>query len=59
MRIWMIMVVLAFLATGVSGKVITVDDNWSGADYSKIQDAIDNANDGDVIRFTKGSMRRI
>jgi len=37
-----------------SADTITVDDN-SGADYVKIQDAIDNAMDGDTIRVYEGT----
>lgn len=35
------------------GTIITVDDN-GGADYTRIQDAIDAASDGDIIRVRPG-----
>lgn len=38
----------------VSGTVWTVDDDWSSADFSSIQDAVDQAADGDVIRVYEG-----
>ncbi len=37
----------------VSGKTITVDDDGD-ADHEKIQDAIDNATDGDTVRVHDG-----
>jgi parallel beta-helix repeat protein len=39
-----------------SGKIITVDDS-GGADYTKIQDAIDDAFPGDTIRIKSGTYR--
>jgi len=44
--------ILLFIGTG-SGKTITVDDDGE-ADYSIIQDAIDNASKGDTIRVFEG-----
>jgi len=35
------------------GKTVTVDDD-GGADYTKIQDAVDNAKEGDTIRVYEG-----
>ncbi|MEA1866354.1 MAG: NosD domain-containing protein, partial [Euryarchaeota archaeon] len=43
----------AFVGTS-SAKVITVDDS-GGADFTKIQDAIDVANDGDTIYTYNGT----
>jgi len=47
---------LAFLVAvgGTEAKTITVDDD-GGADYEKIQDAINAAEDGDTIRVYAGS----
>ncbi len=48
-----LLAVLAFITDGVEGRTITVDDD-GGADYEKIQDAIDNATDGDTVRVWEG-----
>ena len=42
-----------FFPNVVSGRTITVDDD-GGADFTTIQDAIDNATDGDTIRVFRG-----
>ncbi len=48
-------VVLLFLGTNnVTAETITVDDDV-GADYTKIQDAINNAEEGDMIRVWEGT----
>ncbi len=44
---------LLFLAPSSSGTTITVDDD-GGADYTKIQDAVDNATVGDTILVYQG-----
>jgi len=47
--------ILLLIASGTSeGAPIFVDDD-GGMDYDNIQDAIDNANDGDVINVADGS----
>ena len=46
--------VFLFLPDGGEGATITVDDD-GGADYTKIQDAIDNATDGDTIEVWEGT----
>ncbi len=38
-----------------SGKTITVDDDDDSADHMNIQDAIDNATEGDTIRVWEGT----
>ena len=45
---------LAAGSGGARGETITVDDSGS-ADYEKIQDAIDNATEGDTIRVWEGT----
>ena len=45
--------ILLFLSEGGEGRTITVDDDGEG-DYTSIQDAIDNATDGDTIRVWEG-----
>lgn len=45
--------VLAFMIEETSGKTITVDDD-GGADYENIQDAIDEAENGDTVRVHDG-----
>ena len=47
-------IVLLFYVGSVSGRTITVDDD-GGAECEKIQDAIDNATDGDTIRVFDGT----
>ena len=49
-----LLVVLAAGSGEAEGKTLTVDDD-GGADYEKIQDAIDNATEGDVIRVWEGT----
>jgi len=52
-----LLVLVLVLAAGsgrVEGKTITVDDD-GGADYEKIQDAIDAAEEGDTIRVYEGT----
>lgn len=51
---FVILMILVVLAQGVEGRTITVNDN-GGADYRKIQDAIDDADGGDTIRVFKGT----
>ena len=46
--------VLAVGTENTEGKTITVDDS-GGANYTKIQDAIDAAEDGDTIRVYEGT----
>ncbi len=41
---------LAFVGEFAEARTITVDDD-GGADYEKIQDAIDNATNGDTVRI--------
>ena len=50
----LLLLVLAAGSGGARGKTITVDDD-GGGDYSKIQDAIHNAEDGDTIRVWEGT----
>ncbi len=45
--------VLALVVDGVEGRTITVDDD-GGADYEKIQDAINASQDGDTVRVYEG-----
>ncbi len=44
---------LVKISSGAGTRTITVDDS-GGADYTKIQDAIDNASDGDTILVYSG-----
>ncbi len=46
-------ILVLVLGSNVNGTTITVDDDV-GADYEKIQDAIDNATDGDTVRVYEG-----
>ena len=48
-----LLAVMLFVTDGVEGRTITVDDD-GGADYEKIQDAIDAAEDGDTVRVWEG-----
>ena len=48
----MVLCIINIMGNG-SAKTITVDDD-GGADYEKIQDAIDNATDGDTITVWEG-----
>ncbi len=43
------------LVVGVEGADIYVDDDWPGADYETIQDALDNSLDGDTIYVYAGT----
>jgi len=57
MFLFMAAMLLLVLATGgenTQGRTITVDDD-GGADYEKIQDAIDAAEEGDTIRVYEGT----
>ena len=63
MSVWIVLGALAFLAGslllvllsgGGEGATITVDDD-GGADYERIQDAIDNATAGDTIEVREGT----
>jgi len=49
-----ILVFVLVTAQGVEASTITVNDN-GGADYRRIQDAIDNADEGDTIRVYRGT----
>ena len=60
-RSTVIMLGMLFIASGfllvidgVEGKTITVDMN-GGADFTKIQDAINSSSDGDIIRVWEGT----
>ena len=48
------LVSLLVIMEGAEGKTITVDDDGNG-DYERIQQAIDNATDGDTIRVWDGT----
>jgi len=48
-----VLTVISLGGKGVGGETITVDDD-GGADYERIQDAIDNATQGDIIRVFDG-----
>ena len=54
----LLLVCIAFLSLGLvqegAGKTITVDDD-GGADYEKIQWAIENATEGDTIQVAEGT----
>jgi len=50
------LVSLLVVVEEAEGKTITVDDD-GGADYEKIQDAIDAAEDGDTVRVYEGLHR--
>lgn len=47
------LILLVFLTGNGSGRTITVDDD-GGAEYERIQDAIDESMDGDIIRVWDG-----
>jgi len=47
-------ILMTILGEGGEGETITVDDG-GGADYTRIQDAIDNSRDGDTIRVFEGT----
>ncbi len=50
-----ILLAALILASGpTSGKEITVDDD-GGADYTKIQPAVENASNGDIVRVLPGT----
>jgi len=51
-----ISLLLLLLPGGGEGATITVDDD-GGADYTKIQDAIDNATEGDTIEVRDGTYK--
>jgi len=58
MRMWLIgvMIIVALGIAGCSqGATYTVDDDGDWANYSTIQDAIDNATDGDTIEVYNGT----
>jgi parallel beta-helix repeat protein len=44
-----------FLLGGAGAETIIVDDDWSGADYDTISEAIVNADPGDTIRVYDGT----
>ncbi len=48
-----LLAVMAFATDGVEGRTIIVDDD-GGADYEKIQDAINASEDGDTVRVWEG-----
>lgn len=49
-----VLFIFAFAVKEATAKTITVDDD-GGADYEKIQDAIDNATEGDTVRVWEGT----
>jgi len=49
-----VLVFVLVTSHGVEASTITVNDN-GGADYTRIQDAIDDADEGDTIRVYKGT----
>jgi len=49
-----VLLVLAAGSENAKGRTITVDDS-GGADYEKIQDAIDDTTEGDTIRVYEGT----
>jgi len=51
---WLMVLGLLNLVQTGSAKTITVDDD-GGVDYTRIQDAIDNATEGDSIRVFEGT----
>jgi len=51
-------VLLLMLAGETEGKITTVDDS-GGADYSNIQDAVDAAQEGDIIRVFDGTYNEV
>ncbi len=53
--LWLL-AVLVFVTDGVEGRTITVDDD-GGAEYEKIQDAINASDDGDTIRVHDGDYK--
>ncbi|MCI0496941.1 MAG: right-handed parallel beta-helix repeat-containing protein, partial [Thermoplasmata archaeon] len=50
-----LLLVLTIAAGSAQAATIIVDDDWAGADYSNIQDAVDNAMDGDRIHVNAGT----
>ena len=54
--LWSILIIffLILCIKEAEAKTITVDDDDGGQDYVNIQDAIDNATDGDTIRVYEG-----
>ncbi len=62
MRKVMIIIAICALAVGVlfmlgpaDAKTIVVDDDWAGADYDNIRDAINAAREGDTVRVYDGT----
>ena len=49
------MIALVFCLPNGSSVTIIVDDDWAGADYSKIGDAMNNSIDGDTIYVHEGT----
>ncbi len=45
---------MVFIGT-VGGKTWIVDDDWAGADHDNIQDALDECENGDLIRIYAGT----
>ena len=52
--VWFVLFALAGDMAEVEGKTITVDDS-GGQDYEKIQDAVNAAEEGDIIRVFEGA----
>jgi len=50
-----ISVAILYTLPGASSVEITVDDDWAGADFSTIQDALNASLDGDTIRVYEGA----
>ena len=50
-----ISVAILYTLQGASSVEIVVDDDWGGADFSKVQDALNSSLDGDSIRVHEGA----
>ncbi len=46
--------ILVMVVGGCGGRTWIVDDDWAGADFDRIQDAVDSADPDDVIRVYDG-----
>ena len=47
--------VLILIGGSAEAKTIIVDDDWTGADYDTIREAVDASSDGDTIRVNPGT----